>query len=111
METIQEFATTRFNAEFPIFDKVHVNGAQEAPLWKYLKAQQSRGLLGDSVKWNFTKFLVDKLGTVVGRYACTVPPSKIEVDIQTCIGVVLPGELEEQEPEPEAPPMKGKGKK
>lgn len=111
LETIQEFATTRFNAEFPIFDKVHVNSAQEAPLWKYLKAQQSGGLLGNNIKWNFTKFLVDKLGNVVSRYACTVPPSKIEADIQTCIDVVLPGELEELELEPEAPPTKGKGKK
>lgn len=109
LETIQEFATTKFNAEFPIFDKVNVNGSQEAPLWKYLKSQQGGGILGDSVKWNFTKFLVDKLGNVVGRYASTVPPSKIEADIQSCVSVVLPGEVEEVEPEPEPP--KGKGKK
>lgn len=108
METIQEFATTKFNAEFPIFDKVLVNGPQESPLWKWLKSQKGGGILGDSVKLNFTKFLVDKLGTVVGRYACTVPPSQIETDIQTCVSVVLPSEIVEPEPEPEP---KGKGKK
>lgn len=109
LETIQEFVTTKFNAEFPIFDKVNVNGPQEAPLWTYLKSQQSGGMLGDSIKWNFTKFLVDKLGNVVGRYACTYTPFMIEADIQSCVGVVLPHEVE-PEPEPEPAP-KGKGKK
>jgi glutathione peroxidase len=81
-EQIKEFACTRFKAEYPIFNKIDVNGSQEAPLYKYLKAQKGGGLLGDSIKWNFAKFLVDKNGNVVDRYAPTTPPSKIEKDIK-----------------------------
>lgn len=81
-EQIKEFACTRFKAEYPIFDKVNVNGSQEAPIYKFLKAQKGGGLLGDSIKWNFAKFLVDKNGNVVDRYAPTTPPSKIEKDIK-----------------------------
>ncbi|KAG0587357.1 hypothetical protein KC19_2G158700 [Ceratodon purpureus] len=82
-EEIKEFACTRFKAEYPIFDKIDVNGAQEAPLYKYLKSQKGGGwLLGDSIKWNFAKFLVDKKGNVVDRYAPTTAPSKIEKSIQ-----------------------------
>ncbi|XP_073390026.1 probable phospholipid hydroperoxide glutathione peroxidase isoform X2 [Physcomitrium patens] len=64
-EQIKEFVTTKFQAEFPVFDKVHVNGPQELPLFKYLKSQKGCGVLGDSIKWNFTKFLVDKSGVVL----------------------------------------------
>jgi glutathione peroxidase len=81
-EEIKEFACTRFKAEFPIFDKVNVNGAEAAPLYKFLKASKGGGLLGDSIKWNFSKFLVDKDGNVVDRYAPTTSPSKIEKDIK-----------------------------
>lgn len=80
-EQIQEFACTRFKAEYPVFDKINVNGAQAAPLYKYLKSQKG-GWLGDSIKWNFAKFLVDKNGNVVDRYAPTTPPSKIEKTIE-----------------------------
>nr|QCF46617.1 ascorbate peroxidase [Pohlia nutans] len=81
-EQIKEFACTRFKAEYPIFDKINVNGSQEAPLYKFLKAQKGGGMLGDGIKWNFAKFLVDKNGNVVDRYAPTTPPSKIEKDIK-----------------------------
>jgi glutathione peroxidase len=81
-EQIKEFACTRFKAEYPIMDKIDVNGSKEAPLYKFLKAQKGGGLLGDSIKWNFAKFLVDKNGNVVDRYAPTTPPSKIEKDIK-----------------------------
>jgi glutathione peroxidase len=81
-EEIKEFACTRFKAEFPIFDKINVNGAEAAPLYKFLKASKGGGLLGDSIKWNFSKFLVDKEGNVVDRYAPTTSPSKIEKDIK-----------------------------
>ncbi|CAO2143979.1 unnamed protein product [Urochloa humidicola] len=80
-EDIQETVCTRFKAEFPIFDKINVNGKDAAPLFKYLKSQKG-GFLGDGIKWNFTKFLVDKDGKVVGRYAPTTSPLKIENDIQ-----------------------------
>ncbi|CAK9213625.1 unnamed protein product [Sphagnum troendelagicum] len=80
-EQIKEFACTRFKAEFPLFDKINVNGQNQAPLYKYLKSQKG-GLLGNSIKWNFTKFLVDKDGKVVERYAPITSPSKIEKDIK-----------------------------
>ncbi|XP_038989663.1 probable phospholipid hydroperoxide glutathione peroxidase [Phoenix dactylifera] len=83
-EEIQEVACTMFKAEFPIFDKVEVNGKHAAPLYKYLKSQKG-GFLGDSIKWNFTKFLVDKNGRVVERYAPTTSPLKIEKDIQKLV--------------------------
>nr|XP_010930185.1 probable phospholipid hydroperoxide glutathione peroxidase isoform X1 [Elaeis guineensis] len=80
-EEIQEVACRMFKAEFPIFDKIEVNGKNAAPLYKYLKSQKG-SFLGDSIKWNFTKFLVDKNGRVVERYAPTTSPLKIEMDIQ-----------------------------
>ncbi|KAG6501395.1 hypothetical protein ZIOFF_041275 [Zingiber officinale] len=80
-EEIQEVDCTIFKAEFPIFDKIEVNGKNAAPLYKFLKSQQG-GILGDAIKWNFTKFLVNKNGKVVDRYAPTTSPLKIEKDIQ-----------------------------
>ncbi|XP_061344552.1 probable phospholipid hydroperoxide glutathione peroxidase [Gastrolobium bilobum] len=79
-EQIQEFACTRFKAEFPIFDKVDVNGGNADPLYKYLKSSKG-GLFGDDIKWNFSKFLVDKNGNVVERYAPTTSPLGIEKDL------------------------------
>ncbi|KAL8138917.1 hypothetical protein V2J09_004918 [Rumex salicifolius] len=76
-EQIVEFACTRFKAEFPIFDKVDVNGDKAAPIYKFLKSSKG-SLFGDGIKWNFTKFLVDKNGSVVERYAPTTSPSSIE---------------------------------
>ncbi|KAK9159494.1 hypothetical protein Syun_005835 [Stephania yunnanensis] len=84
-EEIQETACTLFKAEFPIFDKVEVNGKNAAPIYKYLKSEKG-GLFGDGIKWNFTKFLVDKEGKVVTRYAPTTSPLKIEKDIQNLLG-------------------------
>eukprot|EP00262_Sarcandra_glabra_P008513 TRINITY_DN22045_c0_g1_i1.p1 TRINITY_DN22045_c0_g1~~TRINITY_DN22045_c0_g1_i1.p1 ORF type:complete len:202 (-),score=40.29 TRINITY_DN22045_c0_g1_i1:228-833(-) len=84
-EEIKEVACTMFKAEFPIFDKVEVNGKNAAPLYKFLKSQKG-GLLGDGIKWNFTKFLVDKDGKVVQRYAPITSPLKIEKDIQNLLG-------------------------
>lgn len=81
-EQIKEFACTRFKAEYPIFDKVEVNGPNTAPIYQFLKASKGGGFLGDSIKWNFAKFLVDQDGVVVGRYAPTTSPKKIEGDIK-----------------------------
>ncbi|XP_038685784.1 probable glutathione peroxidase 2 isoform X2 [Tripterygium wilfordii] len=83
-DEIQEVVCTRFKAEFPIFDKVDVNGKNVAPLYKFLKSEKG-GFLGDAIKWNFTKFLVNKEGKVVERYAPTTSPLKIE-DIQNLLG-------------------------
>ncbi|XP_057477203.1 probable phospholipid hydroperoxide glutathione peroxidase [Actinidia eriantha] len=80
-EQIMEFACTRFKAEFPIFDKVDVNGEKAAPIYKFLKSSKG-GFFGDSIKWNFSKFLVDKDGNVVDRYAPTTSPLSIEKDIK-----------------------------
>ncbi|KAJ6962434.1 hypothetical protein NC652_001177 [Populus alba x Populus x berolinensis] len=76
-EQIVEFACTRFKADYPIFDKVDVNGKNAAPIYKFLKSSKG-GLFGDSIKWNFSKFLVDKDGKVVDRYAPTTSPLSIE---------------------------------
>ncbi|XP_066376939.1 probable phospholipid hydroperoxide glutathione peroxidase [Miscanthus floridulus] len=78
---IKQFACTRFKAEFPIFDKVDVNGPNTAPIYKFLKSSAG-GFLGDLVKWNFEKFLVDKNGKVIERYPPTTSPFQIEKDIQ-----------------------------
>jgi len=83
---IAEVACTRFKAEFPIFDKVEVNGNNAAPLYKFLKSSKG-GIFGNSIKWNFTKFLVDKDGNVVERYAPTTSPLSIENDVKKLLGI------------------------
>ncbi|XP_058082167.1 probable phospholipid hydroperoxide glutathione peroxidase isoform X3 [Magnolia sinica] len=85
-EQILEVACTRFKAEFPIFDKVDVNGDNAAPVYKFLKSSKG-SLFGDSIKWNFSKFLVDKDGHVVERYAPTTSPLSIEKDMKKLLAV------------------------
>src|SRR5690606_25900356 len=80
IEETTEFCQVNYGVTFPIFAKVDVNGEHEDPLFTFLKKQQ-KGLLGSRIKWNFTKFLVDKQGNVVDRYASTTEPEKIEDDI------------------------------
>ncbi|KAL9251770.1 putative glutathione peroxidase 7, chloroplastic [Drosera capensis] len=75
---IKQFACTRFKAEYPIFDKVEVNGPYTAPVYQFLKSSAG-GFLGDLIKWNFEKFLVNKDGKVVERYPPTTSPFQIEV--------------------------------
>ncbi|CAK9141878.1 unnamed protein product [Ilex paraguariensis] len=84
-EEIQQFACTRFKAEYPIFDKVDVNGSNTTPIYKFLKSSKG-GLFGDDIKWNFSKFLVNKEGHVVDRYAPTTSPLSIEKDIKKLLG-------------------------
>lgn len=82
---IANFCSTTYDVTFPVFAKVDVNGADAAPLWRHLK-QAAPGLLGsEAIKWNFTKFLVDRDGRVVERYAPTTKPEAIEGDIQTLL--------------------------
>jgi glutathione peroxidase len=81
---IQEFCSTHYDVTFPLFEKIDVNGANAHPLYEYLKRQQS-GLLGSSIKWNFTKFLVDRAGTVVARYAPTARPEGLRQQIETLL--------------------------
>jgi glutathione peroxidase len=81
---IQEFCTEKYDVTFPLFEKIDVNGAKAHPLYEYLKRQQS-GLLGSSIKWNFTKFLVDREGRVVGRFAPTATPDGLRKQIETLL--------------------------
>lgn len=78
---IRNFCALTYDVKFPLFAKIDVNGANTHPLYKYLKAQ-AKGVLGsESIKWNFTKFLIDADGKVVTRYAPTDTPEKIEKDL------------------------------
>lgn len=85
-EQILEFACTRFKAEYPVFDKINVNGESAHPLYKFLKSSKG-GLFGDSIKWNFSKFLVDREGKVVDRYAPTTSPLSFEKDVKKVLGI------------------------
>lgn len=78
---IGEFCTLKYDTTFPRFKKVDVNGKDESPLFKWLKSRKG-GFLGSRIKWNFTKFLVDREGNVVARYAPTTAPARIENDIR-----------------------------
>ena len=79
-DEIHTFCTGRFGITFPQFAKIDVNGKNEDPLYKYLKSQKG-GLCTSKIKWNFTKFLVAKDGTVLKRFAPTVTPEKIDAYI------------------------------
>lgn len=85
-EEAEQFACTRFKAEYPIFQKVRVNGSQTTPVYKFLKTRKGGSLWGSGIKWNFTKFLVDKDGHVLERYGPTTPPLSIEEDIKKALG-------------------------
>lgn len=79
-DQIQNTCKLNFGVTFTLFEKIDVNGDDAHPLYKYLR-NEAKGLLGDQIKWNFTKFLVDKQGNVIKRYAPTVKPSAMEKDI------------------------------
>jgi len=81
---IAQFCELNYGVSFPIFAKIDVNGPNAHPLYKFLKSEKS-GLLGviglDAIKWNFTKFLVDQTGKVVGRYAPSTAPAELAPEI------------------------------
>jgi len=78
---IGAFCQKNYGVSFPMFSKVDVNGADAHPLYKYLKKEE-RGVLGtEGIKWNFTKFLVDREGNPVERYGSTTKPEDLEGDI------------------------------
>ncbi|MBR2568514.1 MAG: glutathione peroxidase [Paenibacillus sp.] len=79
-ETLQ-FCQVNYGVTFPMFAKVDVKGEQASPLFKLL-TEEKKGLLGSEVKWNFTKFLINRQGEVVDRYAPQTAPSKIAKDIE-----------------------------
>ena len=82
---IKEFCQLNYGVNFPLFSKIEVNGESADPVFKFLKSKKG-GLLGDAIKWNFTKFLVDKKGKVVERFAPMTPPSAIESQIEKLLG-------------------------
>ena len=81
IEETTQFCQINYGVTFPITSKVDVNGENAHPLFTFLK-KQKKGILSDNIKWNFTKFLIDREGQVVERYAPTTVPSKIEEDIK-----------------------------
>lgn len=81
-QEIQNFCRVNFGVTFPMFSKINVNGDDTHPLYAYLKSEQ-KGILGsESIKWNFTKFLVDKEGKIVARFASATSPQSLEEEIQ-----------------------------
>lgn len=99
-EEISNFCSTTFNTTFKTFSKIEVNGKNASPLYQFLKKQKptdeedtelvglvsklkemGHKIMGDDIKWNFTKFLIDQEGNVVSRYAPTVKPEAIDLDI------------------------------
>jgi glutathione peroxidase len=81
---IGQFCSSNYAITFPMFAKVDVNGDNAHPLFKYLKKAKS-GLLGPSIKWNFTKFLVDRSGKVVARHAPTARPESLAREIEALL--------------------------
>ena len=84
-EEIASFCKLTYDVDFPIFAKIDVNGDDAAPIYKYLK-EEAPGLLGSkAIKWNFTKFLVDRAGKVVKRYAPQTKPEELTRDIEALL--------------------------
>lgn len=82
---IVNFCHTNYQVTFPVFAKIEVNGKNTVPLFAYLKSQR-KGVLGtETIKWNFTKFLINQKGEVVKRYAPMTAPSSISQDIENCL--------------------------
>ncbi|TWT23883.1 glutathione peroxidase [Planomicrobium sp. CPCC 101110] len=80
-EDTMEFCQINYGVSFPMFAKVDVKGNTADPLFKYLSSAQ-KGLLTEGIKWNFTKFLIDREGNVVKRFAPQTSPRKMEEDVQ-----------------------------
>jgi glutathione peroxidase len=81
---IEQFCSTNYAVTFPMFAKIDVNGSNAHPLYQYLKGAKS-GLLGSAIKWNFTKFLVDRAGQVTMRYAPTARPDGLTREIEALL--------------------------
>lgn len=82
---IKDFCIVNYGVTFPMFSKVEVNGENATPLYKFL-TKNVRGIISDAIKWNFTKFLVDRNGKPVKRYAPQVEPMSIGKDIEELLG-------------------------
>ncbi len=82
---IAQFCQLKFGVTFPLMSKIEVNGPETHPVFVFLK-EKAGGVLGDGIKWNFTKFLVSRDGTRVKRFAPNVEPSALEQDIKEALG-------------------------
>jgi glutathione peroxidase len=80
-EDLALFCNVNYNTTFQTFARIEVNGPNESPLYSFLKKQGKR-LLGPKIKWNFTKFLIDRKGNFIKRYSSRVNPQKIEEDVK-----------------------------
>jgi len=85
-EEIQNFCLINYGVSFTMFEKIDVNGQNAHPLYKYLKDEQ-KGFLSKEIKWNFTKFLIDKDGIVIKRYGPTVSPLNLKDDIESLLKI------------------------
>lgn len=81
---IKQFCSTTYDVSFPMFAKVDVNGDEAHPLFAWLRGEK-KGMLGGTIRWNFTKFLIDRRGEVVKRYGSTTKPEKMTADIEAQI--------------------------
>jgi glutathione peroxidase len=81
---IEQFCSVNYGVSFPMFAKIDVNGGNAHPLYQYLKGEKS-GLLGSAIKWNFTKFLIDRAGQVVARHAPTTTPEALKKEIEALL--------------------------
>lgn len=79
---IQSFCRVNFGVSFPMFSKIKVNGEDAHPLYKYLKSQKTGTFGTEAIKWNFTKFLVDKKGNVIARFGSSATPASLEREIE-----------------------------
>ncbi|WP_141015192.1 glutathione peroxidase [Nocardioides sambongensis] len=84
-DEIASFCERNFGVSFPLFSKIDVNGDDAHPLYQWLKSEHG-GLLGEKIKWNFTKFLLGRDGQVIDRYAPTTKPEKLGGDIEKALG-------------------------
>lgn len=80
-DQIEEFCTLNYNATFPFNQLVQLNGAEAEPVFRWLKQEKS-GIIGADIKWNFTKFLINRQGQVIKRYSPLTKPDRIAKDIQ-----------------------------
>jgi len=82
---IKNFCSLTYEVNFPMFSKIDVNGKDTHPLYGYLKSEE-KGIFGtERIKWNFTKFLVDRNGTVLKRFAPTAKPESLEADVESAL--------------------------
>ena len=87
-ETMAQVCLINFGVTFLLSEKIYVNGKDTHPLFVYLKHELGGGLLGNMIKWNFTKFLITRAGVPHRRYAPTTHPLSIEKDIEKCINLL-----------------------